>query len=143
MKARYMLVAFATLTLALDAEEGKDDQKNLQGTWKVKSLVNDGKEVPADKIKNARLTFDGNRYTLRGGEEDFRGTFKLDPEKKPKHIDTVFLAEDEKERGRAQGIYELDGKRLRICWSQGNDARPKEFASKSDTGTRLMVMEKE
>jgi uncharacterized protein (TIGR03067 family) len=139
-----MLIAWFALPLLADSpRKDGDDRQALQGTWKVVSLVNDGKEVPADKIRGARLTFEGDRYTLKGGEEGFRGTFKLDASQKPRRIDTTFLAEDDREKGKAWGIYELDGKRLRITWSQESGNRPREFASKPESGTRSMVLERE
>lgn len=143
MTALWILIASVAPLLTADVPgEDKSDRDRLQGTWKVVALVDDGKEVPATDIKGARLTFDGARFTFKGGKEDFRGTFKADARSKGGHIDTTFIAEDDKEKGKAQGIYELDGKRLRIAWHDGG-TRPKEFASKAGSGIRLIVLERQ
>jgi uncharacterized protein (TIGR03067 family) len=144
MKALWILIVSAALSPAGDAPKGdKGDREKLQGTWKVVSLVNDGQEVPPEKIEEARLTFEGDRYSLKGGEEGYRGTFKLDSGQSPRQITTTFLADDGKEKGKALGIYELDGKRLRICWRHEGEERPKQFASRPGSGIRLMVLERE
>ena len=137
-----LITLLASLALAADAsKEEKGDQDRLQGTWKVVSMVTDGKEVPAEKIKEARLTIAGNRYMLKGTAEDFRGAFKINENKTPKQIDTTFLGEDNKERGTALGIYELQGRKLKISWRQEKGERPTELVSKPDSGVRSMVLD--
>ena len=135
-------ILLPSFALAADApKDAGDDRERLQGTWKVVSMVNDGKEVPADKIRSARLTFEGDRFSMKGADEDFRGRFRLIPGKTPRQIDTVFVDADNKELGAARGVYELDGKRLRVSWKHEGD-RPTELASKPGSGARLMVLEK-
>jgi uncharacterized protein (TIGR03067 family) len=144
MTALYILIAGGVLSPVADDPKGdKNDLVRLQGTWKVVSMIDDGKEAPPEKIKGARLIFESDRYALRGGEESFRGSFRIEPGKKPGQIDTTFVNEDGKETGRARGIYELDGKKLRVAWRHKGEGRPAELASKPGSGVRLMVLERE
>ena len=134
----------AGLCLAADApqEAAKNDLESLQGTWSVVTLENDGTPSPPESVKGSTFVVKGDRYTLKGGQDTFRGTLKLDPTKKPKALDATFVDDDGKDKGKAQGIYELDGDRLRICWREG-DKRPAEFASKPGSGARLIVLKRQ
>jgi uncharacterized protein (TIGR03067 family) len=106
-------------------------------------MESDGKPAPPDATKGASLIFEGNRYALKGGQEEFRGTFTLDPAMKPKAIDTTFVEEDGKERGKALGIYKLEGNRLTICWRQGGRERPTEFRTDPGSGLRMIVVQRD
>jgi hypothetical protein len=53
----------------------------------------------------AKLVFEGSRYELKGGREQYRGTFRLDTTKSPKVMDTTFTELDGKDKGKALGIY--------------------------------------
>ena len=143
MRTICFLTALVCVTVSAARGDDKEDRQQLQGTWKVVSMISDGKSAAADKIKTARLTFDGDRYSLKGGDEDFRGTFKLDASKNPKQIDTTFVGEDNKEKGKARGIYELDGKRLRVSWAHDKGTRPTNFSARSGTEERVMILERE
>ena len=45
-----------------------------------------GKKVSEDELKDVKVIFQGNMMTLQYGKEE-KGTFKLDPSKKPKAMD--------------------------------------------------------
>ena len=144
MKPHLVALLAAGLLTAADAppRKGKDDRDRLQGTWNVVSLVQNGKAVPREAIKGATLIFEGDHYGLKGGKEEYRGSFKLNQRANPKQIDTTFVDVDDREKGRAQGIYKLEGDRLTICWREGGKGRPKAFTSEPDSGTRLIVVER-
>jgi RNA polymerase sigma factor (sigma-70 family) len=108
----------------------------LQGTWVVASVEIDGQRMPAG---GQQLTFRGDRVVYRtdtkGGDE---ATFRLNPAATPKEIDIDFAG------GTQPGIYEIDGNRLKWCWSKGR-VRPTSFdtgAPGSDILTFLYVFEK-
>jgi uncharacterized protein (TIGR03067 family) len=96
---------------AQDSE--KADQDRLQGTWtKIRATVGSARGVLESKRKEGWL-FEGNRYWLiLDGVRGKRGfTFTLDPTKIPCTIDM------ESSPNKYLGIYEFDGKRLRICYN--------------------------
>ncbi len=67
-----------------------------------------------------------------------KGTFKLDPSKKPKAMDLTLEKKGKKET--ALFIYELDGDNLKLCWRKPGGKRPTHFTSK-DTGG-LMILKR-
>ena len=136
------LLAGLCLAAGASQDAAKKDLEALQGTWSVVTLENDGTPLPPEAIKGSTFVVKGDRYTLKGGADTFRGMLRLDPSKKPKALDATFVDDDGKDKGKAQGIYELAGDRLRICWREG-DRRPAEFASKPGSGARLIVLKRQ
>jgi len=136
-----LILTVVLLLAADDRNADKGDRSRLQGSWEVVSLITEGKGVPPRSIKGAQLIFKGDHYEMKGGEEEFRGTFKLDESKTPRHIDTTYVDTENKEKGRALGIYELKGNRLRIAWTQ-NKERPTTFTSKPGSGVRVILVKR-
>lgn len=151
-----------------DKPKEKNDREKLIGTWKILEYHDDGSErmgrligrtlTPKDgDDKYPKLVFtDTECYVLRpskdgGIRETIAGitnvnwkTVKLDETSKPKTFDiTPFKPEGAKE-SLMPGIYELDGKKLRIAWNetpaQSKNMRPTEF--KSDAHMNLFICEK-
>ncbi len=130
----------------LVAADAKDDVKKeidkFQGTWKFVSIVAEGKEVPEDGFKDARLIIKGDKFTSTDGKETHKGTFKVDVSKQPKTIDVVFTEGPEK-GNTSKGIYELEGDTYKVCIGLTGKTRPTEFASKPDSGHVLEVLKRE
>jgi uncharacterized protein (TIGR03067 family) len=125
--------ALLALMLFVPADITKDTA-NLQGTWVVVSASAGGK--PEDEIKGDKLTFKDNTITVKTKNKEERGTFKLDPAKKPAEID---ITEEGKDKP-MPGIYVLEGDTLKLCIvPTAGMKRPTEFASKE--GTEQMVIE--
>src|SRR5205823_1272074 len=104
------------------------------------AMEENGKPAPPEAVEGAALSFQGDRYTLRGGEESYDGTFKLDPGKTPRAIDTTYVEKEGGKKGKAVGIYKLEGNRLTICWRHGGRERPTEFATRAGSESRLIVV---
>lgn len=136
MKTRIAFVLMAGLLLGADAKDAKKDTDLVQGTWQVTELVRNGETASKDDAAKAQLIIDGDKYTFKSGEGDMQGTFKLDAAAKPKSIDVTPAG------GEAlKGIYSVTDKEYKICISVGGE-RPKELASKADSGCILIVMKK-
>jgi len=134
--AKYALTALVVgLLLGAEQKKGdaKKDQEALQGTWKVVTVEHDGKaeKDPGDFV----MTFSKDTFTVKKGDEVIvKGTFRLDPAKKPRAIDMAIKeAKKEQDNGKeVHGIYELDGDSLKWCAAEpGETDRPKEFATRS------------
>ena len=137
-----MRIALVTLlcTLGLTASGGTgaraDDQadveqelKKFQGTWTFESVEAGDKEVPADLFKGMTVTFVGDRYTVKKGDDVIQvGTQKLDPSQSPKTID-VTIAEGPNKGAVMLGIYEIDADTLKVCFDPHGKKRPTEFKS--------------
>jgi uncharacterized protein (TIGR03067 family) len=147
-----MRIALGTLlcTLVLTASGGTgvraDDKadvekelKKFQGTWTFESVEADGKEQPADEFKGMTLIFEGDKHTVKKGDEVIQvGTQKIDPSKSPKTID-VTMTEGPNKGAVMLGIYEIRGDTLKVCFDPEGKKRPTEFKSASGSQTFVVV----
>jgi uncharacterized protein (TIGR03067 family) len=146
---KYVLTVLVVgLLLAAEDKKGdaKKDQEALQGTWRAVSSEQGGKDQ-GEEAKEHTLIFDKDTFTVKRGDQVIvKGTFKLDPSKKPRAIDmTVTEGGRDDDKGKeAHGIYELDKGTLKWCTSMpGVEGRPKEFATKEGTGDLLVTLKKD
>jgi uncharacterized protein (TIGR03067 family) len=123
-----------------DEPKGKNDMDKLAGTWTCTSAVNDGKPLSAEVRQQLRLTLtkEGGYKTERGDQVLFDSTFTIDPAKTPRRID-ITGTEGENAGKTAQGIYELDGDTLKICYTMPGKDRPKAFESKEGSRATFVV----
>ncbi|HMF17924.1 MAG TPA: sigma-70 family RNA polymerase sigma factor, partial [Gemmataceae bacterium] len=146
-KLKMILAALLTLTIATtgiglfllrgDQPEKQNtkktaaDAKAIVGTWKVVSAMKGGKEPPdADDVKKTPWTISAEKIIVKRGDELRESSYKLNPAKKPKHIDVTPLTGPEDEKGKVfQGIYVLDRDSLKICISGPGQERPTEFGA--------------
>jgi uncharacterized protein (TIGR03067 family) len=99
------------LGVSIDAlnqgKKEKSDKELLQGTWVEESRGADAKKVAeGDRWK---LVFDEDKVTWADKGEERKGTFTLDPDRKPKEIDLTFADPSLV----LNGIYELKGDTLK------------------------------
>ena len=113
-------------------QPAKGDNENLKGDWILVSNESRGiiaeifGQVPEpEKIKIA--TFSDKQMTLKiNGDSHLIGPYRLDPTKAPKTLDlTITIGKDKK--ATLQGIYELDGNRLKMCFDSFGEDRPIQF----------------
>jgi uncharacterized protein (TIGR03067 family) len=143
---RRYLCLFGVVALLLVAADDKDDAKKeidrFQGTWKFESVEMGGEKVPPDAFKDASLTIEGNKFTMKEGEMVSHGTFKVDVGKKPKTIDGTFT--DGELKGKTLlGIYELDGDTYKACFDLSGKERPTKFETKKGTMLVLEVLKRQ
>ena len=148
---KYLLTVVAaglllSTSLAADKDDVKKDQEALQGAWRAESSERGGK-AQGEEAKEHLLVFEKDTFTIKRGDQVLlRGTFKLDPTKKPKAIDmTVTEGRGDDDKGKeVHGIYELTKDGLRWCASEpGNADRPKEFTTKEGSKDLLVTLKKE
>jgi uncharacterized protein (TIGR03067 family) len=122
-----IVVVMTSLAVAQDAV--KKDRGALQGKWTIVSVERDGKAQ--DNFKDGIRVFQGDKYTIttKSGTT-LTGTFQLDPSKSPKAMD-MMPGEGQFKGKTLQGIYELTGDTLKICFAEPGKDRPKDFTSKS------------
>jgi uncharacterized protein (TIGR03067 family) len=147
-----MRSALGTLlcTLALTAPGGtgaradgeadvENELKKFQGTWTFESVEAGGKEVPAAEFKGMTVTFEGDKYTVKKGNEVIQAaTQKLDPSKSPKTLD-VTVTEGFNKGTVILGIYEISRDMLKVCFDPEGKQRPTEFKTASGSQTTLVV----
>jgi uncharacterized protein (TIGR03067 family) len=148
-----MRIALVTLfyTLGLIASggtrAGADDKadvekelKKFQGTWTFESVEAGGKKLPADQFKGITVTFEGDKYAVKKGDEVVEAaTQKLDPSRSPKTLDAKVT--DGPNKGAViLGIYEISGDTLKVCFDPEGKKRPTEF--KGESGAQTLVVHK-
>ena len=118
--------ALATLAQVAQVaqDKAKSDKDKLQGTWVAMSGQRLGVDFDEAQLKNWVLVFEDDRF-IRDGGERVEGTYKIDPDKKPKEIDLVFSGHT------WLGIYELKGDTLKLVFRLKE--RPTEFNSNDAT----------
>ena len=124
-------------TVADDKAELEKEARKFQGTWTFESSVTGGEELPADHLKLVVVTFEGDKHTVKRGDDVIQvGTQKLDPSKTPKTIDVTMLEGPHK--GTVMpGIYEINADTLKVCFDPEGKTRPTEF--KSPPGSKNFV----
>jgi uncharacterized protein (TIGR03067 family) len=147
MKRYVVTVLVAGLLLAADTkkDDAKKDREALQGAWKVVSSEVGGKDQ-TEEFKDHLIVFKGDTFALKKGDEvGLKGTFKLDPSKKPRAIDITITEGGEGDKGKVlHGIYELGKRTLKWCTSvPGGTDRPKEFSTQEGVNHMLVKLKKD
>jgi uncharacterized protein (TIGR03067 family) len=146
MAMRALTLAALGLLLAQgDAQDDpiKQDIKRLEGYWKVVSLVDAGKRVPAEEAKQLTLLFAGNEYMVK--KEDMvlrKGKYTIDPTVKPKAID-ISPGQGDNKGKTMRGIYSFDNGSIRICVAPPDKDRPLDYNAGAGNGYSLYVMERD
>jgi uncharacterized protein (TIGR03067 family) len=134
-----LVVPGGTGTRAGDKADVEKALKKFQGVWTFESVEAGGKRAPADELKDMTVTFAGDRYTVRKGDEVIQaGTQTLDPSRSPKAID-VTVTGGLKKGAVMPGIYEINADTLRVCFDEGGKKRPTEFKSAAGSETFVNV----
>jgi uncharacterized protein (TIGR03067 family) len=141
--ALFCAVAFAasggTGALADDEADLEIEIRKFQGTWTIESSETGGMMLPADQLKGFILTYEGDKHTVKNGDQVIQvGTQKIDPSKSPKAID-VTMTEGPNKGAVMLGIYEIDGDTLKVCFDAGGNTRPTEFKSPPGSATFVNV----
>jgi RNA polymerase sigma factor (sigma-70 family) len=129
--------------------DAKQERDNLQGTWLVVGVEEQGKKVPEEALKEAKETFVVKGETMtycRNGKVEVTMTIRLDPGTTPAAVDLAFT--DGKEKGyQNHAIYQLDGDTLKLRMNDkfgGNswDERPTDFSTTQGKEAVLFILKR-
>jgi RNA polymerase sigma factor (sigma-70 family) len=141
------LAAVAPKQLDIDAAAAKAEQKKLNGKWTALAAEISGTDLSEDVANMKIWKIDDGRITMISSE--FKEithveimTFKIDPAKKPAHID--LKPENAGRNAYAKGIYKLDGDELTVCFNGLDGDRPIQFRSGTKPGgTALLTFKRD
>jgi uncharacterized protein (TIGR03067 family) len=106
----------------------------LEGEWSMVSGFMDGHPIDAPMVKYGKRVTRGNQTSVQFGPQVFmKATFTLDPAKSPRQID--FVHTEGMHMGKTQlGIYECDGRKLRLSSATPGQPRPVDFEPRKGDG---------
>ena len=111
----------------------------LEGEWAMVSGSMDGHPMEASLVKQGRRVAKGNRLTvLFGGQVFLKARVTIDPSKSPKQIDYA-IASSAGAGSTQLGVYEIEGKKLKLCMAAVGRARPADFTSAKGDGRTLTL----
>jgi uncharacterized protein (TIGR03067 family) len=140
-----LLSALACVVLVTGSATGRADEKpakapaDLQGSWKLKSIEIDGKDIDPIGGGQPRWTIRDDKISY-GGEEIIR--FTADPSTTPRVVDLKFRDPE----GVYEGIYVVEKDVLKVCLNkktEGVKDRPGVFSTKDQAEWVLLVFERE
>jgi uncharacterized protein (TIGR03067 family) len=144
VKTQFLLIAAVGQLLAAcnrQAPMPKTDLDRLQGTWNLVAAFQDGKPLPADKVKRTTIVFKGDTFRFPGSAEyatNKEGTIKLDENKTPKEMDAIST-----EKETMLGIYAQEGNGYKVCFPPAGKPRPTEFSSAPGSGYILQSWQRQ
>jgi uncharacterized protein (TIGR03067 family) len=140
LAAGCLLVASGPALVAQDAKGAAQAMKQLEGTWEVVSITQDGKKVSPEGQPKTHYVVKGGKWQVRKGNQAAEeGTLKIDPSTTPHHIDVTPTTGEHKGQT-MHGIYEVKGDTARDCFAmQAGKQRPKSFSADAGSGCRLTV----
>jgi uncharacterized protein (TIGR03067 family) len=105
----------------------------LEGEWAMVSCTINGDPLPASFAKHGKRVARKNEITVTmSGQVMVQAKFTVDRDKSPKTIDYLLS------NGQLQhGIYEFEGKKLKVIFSAPGQTRPADFSTKSGDGKTL------
>ncbi len=109
----------------------------IEGAWRVVSAELSGADF--SPLRGAKLVLEVGKKTfvLPDGTVE-KGSYEVGTGEPARRID----ATTEGRAGTAMGIYEVDGKKLKMCFSQSGAARPAAFETRGGDDRILLVLER-
>jgi uncharacterized protein (TIGR03067 family) len=123
-----------------DAKDDKFDAAKLVGTWKYVSGETNGQKVPEDHLKDSSVVITKDTITLKG-QDTFVIAYTLDAKKSPVAVSMKITDGPVGKDSTAEGILELNGDDLKICYAPEGEA-PKKFEAKDGSKHHLFVLKR-
>jgi uncharacterized protein (TIGR03067 family) len=126
--------AAATESPSAEPTAGSGPATELEGEWSMVSGFMDGHPIERSMVKYGKRVTRGNQTTVQfGGQVFMKATFTCDLAKSPREID--FVHTEGMHKGKTQlGIYECDGKKLKLCSATPGQPRPADFEARKGDG---------
>ena len=144
MSSACRLMATSGILVALGLLAGSparaDDKDEIQGAWRATFAEIGGKEATEAQRKRISVSIKGNAFTLTEGGGSETVHFRLNQKAQPRVIE--FWRKGQEGKTLWHGIYEFDGRILRVCWGPAGQARPGSFNSKASNDHRYYILKR-
>jgi uncharacterized protein (TIGR03067 family) len=114
--------------------------KELEGTYRPLAIVKDGKEASEEFRDSVTVKFASDELTFTIKDKSYPAKIKVNPAKKPAHIDIT--PSDGPEKGRTfPGIYKVEKSELLLAFVEKGE-RPTEFKGEGNAVLFRLTREK-
>ncbi|MCI0639658.1 MAG: TIGR03067 domain-containing protein [Gemmataceae bacterium] len=145
MRALFAFCACALVLTLCPFGTGQDkkqlDPGKLVGKWKYVSGEKDGAKVDIVNYKDDVVTITKDTITLKG-KETFVMKMELDAKKSPATVKLTMTESPFGPGAISNGIIELSGDDLKICYAHSDADAPKEFKTKEGGKQHLFVLKR-
>jgi uncharacterized protein (TIGR03067 family) len=124
------------------ADEAKFDAAKLTGTWTYVSGERNGEVVDQERFKGSKVTITPKTITLEGPTGKFVMEYKLDTKKNPVTMSMTMTESPFGAGATAEGIVQVSGADLKICYTPMGSEAPKKFEAKKDSNHHLFVLKR-
>lgn len=131
---------FVAISPTMAEDKTAFDASKIEGTWKIVSGIKYGEKVEAKSLEGT-VIITKDLITIKGGDMTHEMTYKLDTKTTPVSI-TMTGKEGPAKDMTAEGIIELKGEQLKLCYGFPGEKRPTAFESKKDDKNLCFVMKK-
>jgi len=140
-----MRIVLAILTLMIVSIPVRADEvpDNLKGTWKVVRAERNGQIFPAEVVQGMVVIVQGPRMVIKDQRRTEIASIEVDTTKEPKHLQMTPVDENGPPAVPAEGIFDVQGTTLRLCWAKNGRARPTEFLTRIRSDTVYLLLERE
>jgi uncharacterized protein (TIGR03067 family) len=134
-----IILAFAPTGWCADPKPAKDA---LNGDWALATGLKSGEKMSVEVRKSSYLLLKNGKYTAKVGDQLDEGTYTVDESKTPATLTLVGTSGPNKGKTML-AIFELDKKKLKVCYDMTGKAFPSDFESNPDTHLFLAIYERE
>ena len=138
------LFVVCPLTRADDDKKEKDDKfdaTKMVGTWNYVSGEKNGEKLDKDHFKDSKVTITKETITLDGPQGKFVIKYTLETKKSPVGLSMTMTESPFGAGATAQGIVEVKGDELKICYAAEGEA-PKKFEAKEGSNHHLFILKR-
>jgi uncharacterized protein (TIGR03067 family) len=140
---RFGMLVLVALRMAPDddkAETARRDAEAIKGQWLMSRAIVNGVPNPT-QAGRIRYFFDATSYIKSNDDKVIvEGEFTIDSARTPKTIDLISGSFESQVHW--QGIYEIEGDRLRMSFTGQPHVRPRSFESKPGVNAYLFVLKR-
>jgi uncharacterized protein (TIGR03067 family) len=134
-------LAAGSLVAADKEGEAKLDPAKLVGTYTYAMGVKDGEKLGADHFKGQKVIITKDTFTLEG-DQKFVMKYEIDTKKKPATIKFTMTESPFGAGAMAEGVIEMNGDELQLCYAPMGGEAPKTFESKAGSKFHCFLLKK-